>query len=337
MKPLLIRCLLGCCMIALAVPCAFADAYIFNLRDWEGDYDMHYACGDTIWDRCSTAKWKAWSVYDSLDVADYRLSYLGPGIRLDDWRISMWDCQDADFITHGRSDGAVSAELHPTEAGADIAYAEYIAGSVYDSSQIKPWTMPPGYPEAYPILFLPDGIGAHLSAIDDDALVMANYCNSCVSADRWGLVGYGGALLCYPQGLPTTGDAACEDLDHAMRALGCEWHPYYGASADDACCAATEFGSGEMELLGSGWSRYSDYEDCHNVAAAFGGAFAFDGRVVFRTVHEAGSICLFVMGLDSWGDVNAADWKSWEVLARVKPEGGRGVARLYEVEGVPEQ
>jgi len=63
--------------------------------------------------------------------------------------------------------------------------------------------------------------------------------------------------------------------------------------------------------------------------------FAFDGNVVFRTINETGSFCFFVMGLDSWRDAATRDWKSWDVLARVRPEGGHGTAHLYEVAGVP--
>ncbi len=171
-----------------------------------------------------------------------------------------------------------------------------------------------------------EGISNHLSQVSDDALLTGMFCYSCYYAPDW-LLGADGAMPCFSTGV----DSSCGIAASIMYVLGCGGHPELSPNVEDATWFADN-----TPYYGDGSKKYSYTADCRNPAAAFNGAFAFDDRVVFRTVSERGSVLFFVLGVDSWRDA-ARDWKSWDVLARVSPQGGPNVIQLYDVGGVPDR
>ncbi|MFH1864594.1 MAG: FlgD immunoglobulin-like domain containing protein [Candidatus Eisenbacteria bacterium] len=322
-------------------------AAVFDMCDWEEYWASD--CPDAVEWLCVHAKCDTWNVYDETDVWEHRVSDAAratPQVSLWDWKNSMMLASDADITTHGSDGGRFLAEVYTHQdtvlarAWRNAAYESYLESPSFDETEIFSDKFhrvhsEVGHIRGWYIGFRPAGIQSHLSDISDDALLVANYCHSCDSRDCWGLSETeGGAYLCHQGSV----DAAmgCTALQTAMEVMGCLRSPEYSPESGDAAWATVEVeDAAPMECEFSLSNRYHLDRDCHNPAAAFDGVFAFDGKVVFRTVHEAGSICLFVTGLDSWGDASVSDWKSWDVLARVKPLGGRGTAQLYEVDDVP--
>ncbi len=344
----LILCLV--LLVASSLPSFANTATILDLCDWQTN---HLNYDDVVIERCFDAK-NTWDIYGAggANIYTKQESDLDddPEIILQTWRDEIFNTSDADLITHGDSEGGPAAEYYGDVNSMWDAWDVYTDpdSGAYTADQIDFWSVgDPAY-TAYVVAWRPQGIEDFLSSsasgISAQAILYADYCHSYDSAGSWGMNlnppwwgDAGGAMFCYTgdQPLDPYNDYR-ENIHGAMSSLGCYEHPWRGSSVGDAEDEITEDGTRvDITVLGDRENSYHLEQDCHNPAAAFDGAFAFDGKIVFRTVHEAGSICLFVMGLDSWGDANASDWKSWDVLARVKPEGGRGVAHLYEVEGVP--
>jgi len=328
------RVLLVCIAMMLPLYAFGESAVILDLREWEDGYSGQ--CGDFVRDACWIAKF-IWGNFGEsgensniLELVETDIA--SPSVTLEDWRTNLPSVDHADLMTHGR-DGRVLAEYHDSVFDRNYALQYYLGLPQYDEGDLYTGDYWGNQPEHYGIGFTQQGIQTHLSGVGPNPIVMGNYCGSCAGSDSWqGAVGTS-AFLCF-EGEPE-GTAACTELYRAMVALGCQALPDgYGATAGEAARLARTHANLTQCPQGAS-NRYCWEQDCHNIAAAFDGVFAFDGKVVFRTIHEAGSICHFVMGVDSWRDVNVKDWKSWDVLARVTPEGGRGVAKLYEVDGVP--
>ncbi|MFH1866352.1 MAG: FlgD immunoglobulin-like domain containing protein [Candidatus Eisenbacteria bacterium] len=327
------RILLVCVMLVLPLHAFGESAVILDLREWEVGYSGR--CGDLVRDACWIAKF-IWGNFGAegeeiqeLEETDIQ----SPSVTLEDWRTNVPAANHADLITHG-SEGRVLAEYHDSDFERRYAHQYYLGLPQYEDGDIYMGDYWGNQPEYYGIGFTTQGIQTHLSGVGPNPIIAGNYCGSCGGNSSWLGPQSTPGFLCF-LGEPE-GTDACTELYLAMIALGCQAHPDYGATAEEAARLARTHANLTQCPQGKA-NRYCWEQDCHNIAAAFDGVFAFDGKVVFRTVHETGSFCFFVMGLDSWGDVNAADWKSWDVLARVRPEGGHGAAHLYEVDGVPDK
>ena len=327
-----------CATLALASSTvAFANtAAIFDMTDWQSDYHNY---DDAVLARCFAAK-DTWGIYgangDNISVRQEQYLTNSPAVLLGAWRDLIPNASDADITSHGGAGGWLAAEYYASSSACEniyeFLYTDPEIGE-YDTLQID-WA-PMGWgPDAYVIAWTPQGIEDFLSDICAQAILYADYCHSCESASSWKLNlqepwwgEAGGSMFCYTESQPNQPETDYrENIYGAMSSLGCFYYPDCGSSVGDAEMEVTDAGWDiDITVLGDRENSYHLDRDCHNPAAAFDGVFAFDGKVVFRTVHEAGSICFFVMGLDSWRDVNAKDWKSWDVLARVRPKGGRGV------------
>jgi hypothetical protein len=332
--------------VASSSPSFANTATILDLRDWQTN---HLNYDDAVIERCFAAK-DTWGIYGVGGAGIYKEQEDDltddPAIILQTWRDEILNTSDVDLITHGDSEGSPAAEYYAGIGAASDAWDAYtdLQAGPYTADQITTGMVEDPAYTAYVISWTPQGIHDFLSGISSQAILYADYCHSCDSSEAWGMNLHepwwgpvGGSMFCYADDQPNQPLTDYrENIYGAMSSLGCHLHPWRGSSVGDAEQEITDGGTDvDITVLGDRENSYHLDRDCHNVAAAFDGVFAFDGKVVFRTVREAGSICLFVMGLDSWGNARVSDWKSWDVLARVKPEGGRGVAQLYEVDGVP--
>ncbi|MCK4511182.1 Ig-like domain-containing protein, partial [bacterium] len=322
--------LLVSCLLAILPRCACGTpkAVILNLREWQ---TSNVNCSYDQIEACRSAK-LAWpDVYGDGDVhlrTVPSVDVYPAQYTLYSWITDLYEATAADIITHGEDPNTgitgVAAEYYQNLSHFEQRW-EY-ASEAY-GSDIFDTELESGGETIYAIGWTSGGISANLW-VDEAAIVVGCYSHSCTTWPGWNahLDENAGAFLCHP--IASSGGTSCAELKQVEDVLGCATThpPTAGAAADVA---------DTTELRGFADARYGWSRDCHRPTAAFDGVFAFDVKVVFRTVHEAGSFCFFVMGLDSWGDAGTRDWKSWDVLARVRPEGGRAAAHLYEVEGVP--
>jgi len=325
------RVLLACIILLLPLYAFGESAVILDLREWEVGYSGR--CGDLVRDACWIAKF-IWGNFgaEGDDIHELEEKDIqSPSVTLEDWRTYVPAADHADLMTHG-SEGRVLAEYHDSDFERNYAYQYYLGLPQYGEEDIYVGDYWGNQPEYYGIGFTTQGIQTHLSGVGPNPIIAGNYCGSCGGNSSWFSTGSTPGFLCF-SGEPE-GTDACTELYLAMIALGCQASPEYGATAGDAASLARTH-AGLTQCPQGEANRYCWGQDCNNVAAAFDGVFAFDGNVVFRTINETGSFCFFVMGLDSWRDAATRDWKSWDVLARVRPEGGHGTAHLYEVAGVP--
>ncbi|MFH1864816.1 MAG: FlgD immunoglobulin-like domain containing protein, partial [Candidatus Eisenbacteria bacterium] len=222
----------------------------------------------------------------------------------------------------------------------ELAYLDYLDQASYDSTLIATCHGAGMAPTWYGVAFKRAGIEQFFSSatgrtgLDGDALVAAMYCKSCEAVESWGLTQGDdnmGAYFCADYDIAWVD--GCPELLSVMDVLQCKLHPWLDATAGDAASTISC-----MQLYG-GWdaesNRYSTLQSCLNQHASFDAAYAFDDIVSFRTASESGSVLFFVMGVDSWSDAGTRDWKSWDVVARVKPQGGPGMSQFYSVEGIP--
>jgi len=334
-------------LIASSSPALAESAGIFDMCDWEND---HLNYDDAVLERCIAAK-DTWDILAGMVRVRQESSLDNdPAASLLTWQDLVAGSTAVDITSHGGSGGSLAAEFYADETVRDAVFDQYTHEETggYGVSQIRVGTVVSPPDTAYTITWKAQGISDFLSSaalgISSRAILFGDYCASCTSAYQWGLDfsgswwPIGGAMFCYTESQPSDPLTDYrENLYGAMSSLGC-YVLGRDSSVGDAEDEITEEGSDvDITVLGDRESSYHLDEDCHNPAAAFDGAFAFDGKIVFRTAYEAGSICHFVMGVDSWRDVNVKDWTSWDVLARVRPEGGRGVAQLYEVDDVPDK
>jgi hypothetical protein len=310
-------------------------AVIFDMCGWE-DYDVNCSAEVEGWCRAAKYEWPAVYSAQAGNVWEYRLTSIPgsqPAITLADWETAMLAADDADITSHGHI-GYLCAEAYERYSHALQAINAYIDNVNYFSDQLGLFmkeyeTHENPLPDTvWYIAYKGAGIEAHLSTVSNSALIVGNYCQSCSSAGCWDLDG--GAFLCH-SGSPS-GTTGCNSLMAAMKVLGCgtgqSFEPW--PTSGNAAAAASMTSSGNSQ------DQYCEHATCDNSTASFDGAFAFDGKVVFRTTWEKGSALFFVLGVDSWRDASR-DWRDWDVLARVRPRGGPNVSQLYEVEAVPDK